>query len=155
MKLPENPDARRALAEALKRLARRERFSGELQAILDWRGFSSEAVAGAVAFLEENRLLDDVRAIEAFVATRSGRRAVGRARLRDELVFRGAPEALAELAVEAIDDGDEANALENVLRSRTWLPDDRIKAARFLHSRGFDPDLIEAALGRRFGEDSD
>lgn len=152
MELPDDPQVREAIRAALKRLARREQFSQGLAQDLQVRGHTAEAAAEAIAFLAQSRWLDDRRAAEALLLGRSGRRAVGRRRLREELLAKGAPEPLVSLIMEAIDDEAEALAAEAALDSRRWQKDGRMKAARFLSSRGFEPETFDALLERRFAE---
>lgn len=155
MRLPDDPEVRAALMFAMRRLVGRERFSGELEAELRSRGHSDDVATRAVEFLRESGLLDDRRAAESFLQSRSGRRSIGRQKLHAELLHRGSAELAAEEAIAGIDDTAEVSAMREALDSKAWRPGDRIRAARFLHSRGFDPELIESALDSRFGEAAD
>lgn len=90
-------------------------------------------------------MIDDARVARDFVAARSGKRALGDHRLRQELVKRGLPE-------ESLDGASsEAERIEDLLRSKFTPEGNRAKAARFLYSRGFAEDAIESALERFFG----
>jgi regulatory protein len=102
--------------------------------------------------LRERNFLNDERAAKALLERRSGKRAIGRAKMRAELEAKGVAEELIETLLEGRRDSEEsANALE-ALRSRRWLKSDRVKAARFLWSRGFEEEGIEAALDAFFGQ---
>jgi regulatory protein len=136
----------------MRQLARRERLSAELQRALEAKGFEKEAIEAALAFLRERNFLNDERAAKALLERRSGKRAIGRAKMRAELEAKGVAEELIETLLEGRRDSEEsANALE-ALRSRRWLKSDRVKAARFLWSRGFEEEGIEAALDAFFGQ---
>lgn len=151
--LPEDPRVREALGHAMKRLARSDRLAAELAADLGRRGYGESEIGEVLKFLSRNRLIDDTRTIESRIEFRSGRRAVGREKIRAELLRLGAPESSVEERLATISDDDEMTAMLQVLNSRQWHEGGRIKAARFLLSRGFSEDLVESALNRHFGSD--
>ncbi len=140
-------DRDKALRWALRALGKREYFREELRQKLAARGFEDAIVDEALAILSEQRLLSDSRATEALIVSRSGKRAVGREALQEELLQRGADETKLELA-ERTDEQELAIMLEVIAKF-----EDRARAGRLLARRGFDPDLIASVLERHFGEE--
>lgn len=114
---------------------------------LSERGFDDAIVQEALDVLTQQRLLSDSRATEAMIQMRSGKRAVGREALQEELRQRGADEAKLELA-ERTDEQELAIMLEVIAKF-----EDRARAGRLLARRGFDPELIASVLERHFGEE--
>jgi SOS response regulatory protein OraA/RecX len=152
MQLPDDSRIREAVRVAMKSLVGRERTSAEIERLLASKGFGPDEAAHAVTILRENRLLDDSRAVRDHLEARSGKRAVGRMRLEAELGARGAQADAVEELLAARTDEDELSAMAEALQARRWSHGDRVRAGRFLASRGFDGELIEAALDRHFGE---
>ena len=94
---PRKPDADAAGADertvrtaALALLARRDFGRAELARRLEQRGYPSGVVAAVVDGLVAERLLDDARYVEQFVACTPGA-ATGRVRIRPDLSERGLP----------------------------------------------------------------
>ncbi len=129
-----------ALERALKKLQTSERFESEVRACL--ASFDPEIVDQVVAHLSQRRLLSDQRAAEQAVVNRSGRKAVGRERLLQELEKRGAPAGV----IGAVLPSDDRVRLRELLQSKFPPTVERAKAGRFLYSRGFTEDDIEAEL---------
>ena len=142
-------DASSARATALGLLARRDYFSAELTRKLRERGFEAQAAADALEALAAERLLDDARTVERFVAYRAGR-GQGPLRITLDLKALGAP---AELIGPALESGPDWRALARDVRRRRFgaaAPADwneRARQARFLQYRGFSSDDIRAAIG--------
>ena len=140
-----------ALADALRRLKTAERTETELRSALAGKHKEAE-IEAAIAWLTTRNLFSEERAAQATVRPRiKGRRAEGDQKLRERLERRGAtPEAVDAALAEA---PSEPERMQDALASR-FKPekDQRAKAGRFLFSRGFDEDAVEAALGRFFGE---
>lgn len=135
-----------ALGRALKRLQASDRYESEVRVTL--RRFPADVVERVVAYLRQHRLLDDERTTTHAVEINTGRRAVGDALLADRLLARGADEdAVAQALTEA---ESEADRIDAILRAKYQPTDDRMKAGRFLFSRGFSEDAIESALERYF-----
>jgi len=142
-------DPRAARLAALKLLNRRDHGSRELAERLVARGFLRSAADQAVEGLRQERLVDDDRFAEHFVAYHAnrGRGPVGIAhRLREAGV---APEAIA-MAVDAT--ADWRRRCAEVRRKRfgaklpaTWA--EKGRQARFLTQRGFSADQVRAAVG--------
>jgi regulatory protein len=143
-------DPRAARLAALKLLNRRDHGARELAVRLVARGFLRPAAEQAVESLRQERLVDDGRFAEHFVAYHAnrGRGPVGIAhRLREAGV---APEAIAA----AVDAGaaDWRRRCAEVRRKRfgtklpaTWA--EKGRQTRFLTQRGFSADQVRAAVG--------
>ena len=143
----------RAAAVAL--LARRDYLTAELQRRLESQGFDPAAAAAELAELAAERLLEDGRFAERFVASRA-ERGQGPLRIAMDLKSQGAPAALIEAAIQAGPDwGDVAREVRRRKFGpeppRTWP--EKARQARFLQYRGFSSDHIRAATGADF-EDS-
>jgi regulatory protein len=135
-----------ALGRALKRLQTSDRYESEVRATL--RRFPADVVERVVAYLRQHRLLDDERTTHQAVEVNTGRRAVGDALLADRLVARGADE---NLVAQALTEAEtEADRIDAILRAKYQPTDNRMKAGRFLFSRGFSEEAIESALDRYF-----
>jgi regulatory protein len=149
-------DESAARLAALRLLNRRDYCAAELTARLVERG-ASEADAGAVvAQLGRERLVDDARYAEHFVAWHAGR-GQGPLRIAQELRDLGVEPGLVAQAVEA---GSPAwrERCTQVRRRRfgetppaEWK--ERARQARFLQYRGFSADQVRAALGHDIGLD--
>lgn len=107
------------------------------------RGFPEPIIDEVIQTLQAQRLLSEARAVEAFVESRSGAKAKGRDRVREELIARGASES----ALPDRSDEEERVIMLNLIAKS----EDRAKAGRMLASRGFSEDLIESVLDQRFG----
>ena len=92
-----DPAAARAAAVAL--LARRDFASGELCARLTARGFEPGTAAAAVAALTAERLVNDERDAQNYVAYHAGR-GQGPVRIGADLSARGVPRELIDAALD-------------------------------------------------------
>ena len=142
-----DPEAIRGAALTL--LARRDWLTGELSARLQASGGEPDATAGVIAELAGERLLDDVRYAERYVASRA-ERGHGPVRIAADLASLGAPRELIEAALES---GPDWRAVAGAVRRRKFgaaPPDswaEKARQARFLQYRGFSSDHIRAATG--------
>ena len=148
--LPEaaaDPEAIRAAALAL--LARRDWLTGELSTRLQSSGCDPAATASVIADLVHERLLNDARYAERYVASRA-ERGQGPGRIAADLASLGAPRELIEMALAA---GPDWRVLADAVRRRKFgatPPDswaEKARQARFLQYRGFSADHIRAATG--------
>jgi len=145
----------RAAAVAL--LARRDFASGELAERLRERGWDPAATATAIAHLLEERLLDDARFAENYVAYHANR-GEGPVRIAMDLKALRLPAELIDGAVAA---GSDWRARARTARLRRFGPEvpgtwpEKSRQARFLQYRGFSSDHIRAALGTDFNLDDD
>ena len=136
-------------AAALSLLARRDWLTGELSAKLQAAGGDRHATAEVVAELVQERLLDDSRYAERYVASRA-ERGQGPLRIAADLASLGAPRELIEAAMAS---GPDWRAVAGEVRKRKFgapPPDswaEKARQARFLQYRGFSSDHIRAATG--------
>ena len=137
-------------------LARRELSVEEVRARLQDRGFSRDAVEGAIARLLDSGALDDGRVARAYARTAATVKGRGRLRVMRELQQMGiAGEVAAAALGEVFGDLDErsliAQALQKKLRGRTKLTDPGEYGRLYQHlmRQGFTPSGVVAAL-RRF-----
>ena len=130
-------------------LARREHGRSELLAKLEKAGFEPDISQEAVAQLVEDGLQSDERFVEAFVRSRIGQ-GKGPARIRAELREHGVVGSLIDTGLENAEQDWFALAREVRLKKfgAARPPDFKEKARqmRFLQSRGFDTDQIQAAV---------
>lgn len=149
-------DPRAARLAALKLLNRRDYGARELATRLVARGFESGTADAAVAALVAEKLVDDSRFAEHFVAYHAnrGRGPIGIAhKLREAGVSRD--EIAAAVGANS---ADWRNRCAEVRRKRfgtklptTWV--ERGRQARFLSQRGFSAEQIRAAVGQFPGEE--
>jgi regulatory protein len=150
------PQARDSFNEglkvALRMLRASDKFEAEVRARLAERGVPEDAAEKVVEHLKGKRILDDRRILEGILERNSGKRAKGLARLRAELVARGAPEELLdELLSTATLVSDRARMLA-ALRGKVRPGDSPDKAWRFLVGRGFDADEAREVVEEFFAE---
>jgi regulatory protein len=148
-----DPDAVREAAIAL--LARRDFASGELREKLRSRGYDPAITAAVVADLTGERVLDDARYAENYVAYHAGR-GHGPVRIAADLRAFGLPSELINTALAA---GHDWRVLARELRARRFGADppqdwaEKVRQARFLQYRGFSSDHIRAATDADFDSD--
>jgi len=150
-------DGRAARAAALDILSRRDYSSGELRGKLLGKGYDATVIAELIERLRAERLLDDARYLENFVAYHASR-GQGPNRVREDLRRLGLPGPDIETTLAAY-----ADWLTQLQRARekkfgTSLPTnyaDRQRQARFLAYRGFSGAQIRAALGLDTDLDAD
>ena len=141
---------------AVSLLARRDFASGELRQKLGSQGYDAAVAATVVAELTEERMLDDARYAENYVAYHVGR-GHGPLRIGADLRSLGVPATLVEAA---LDTGPDWRELARTVRIRKFgaePPDEwteKTRQARFLQYRGFSSDHIRAATGAEFDPDS-
>ena len=142
-------DAGAARMQALAVMARRDHGSRELAGKLAERGFAVDLVATLIEELQDERLLDDARYVEHFVAAHA-RRGQGPMRIRQDLRQLKVAE---ELVSQALLAGPDWGAVCREVRVRKFSADipadwaEKTKQARFLQYRGFSSDHIRLALG--------
>ena len=146
-------DPRAARLAALKLLNRRDHGARELAERLVARGFTRSAAEEAVEGLRKERLVDDGRFAEHFVAYHAnrGRGPVGIAhRLREAGV---AADTIAATVDASGPDWRRRCAEARRKRFGAKLPAtwaDKGRQARFLTQRGFNADQVRAAVGGDF-----
>ena len=144
-------DQQAARLAALKLLNRRDYGARELGQRLAERGFAAATAQSIVDRLVLEKLLDDSRFAEHFVAYHANR-GQGPVRIAHKLREAG---VAAELISASVDAGsaDWRRRCAEVRRKRfgarepgSWA--ERGKQARFLTQRGFSSDQVRAAIGR-------
>jgi regulatory protein len=158
-KPPEDPaSAEAARGRAIGLLSRRDYPRRALKERLADSGFAEEAAESAVTALEDERLVNDERYVEAAVAARTAR-GQGPIRIALELRRQGVAAALITAAVDPRSPEWAERARE--LRRRRFGAEpprdhkERARQVRFLLQRGFSGDHIRRALDARVGDDSD
>jgi regulatory protein len=150
-------DGRAARAAALDILSRRDHSSEELRGKLLGKGYDAAVVAEIIERLRTERLLDDARYLENFVAYRASR-GQGPNRVRADLRGLGLPGAEIEATLAAYLDWPTQLKRACEKKFGTSLPTnyaDRQRRARFLAYRGFSGAQIRAALGLDTDLDAD
>jgi regulatory protein len=144
-------DQQAARLAALKLLNRRDFGARELELRLAERGFAAATARVVVAHLVQEKLLDDSRFAEHFVAYHANR-GQGPVRIAHKLREAGVNAALVTATVDA-NSADWRRRCAEVRRKRfgarepgSWA--ERGKQARFLSQRGFSSDHVRAAIGR-------
>ena len=138
-----------ARKKAMDYLARREHGRGELLDKLTRFGFDADVAADAVAQLIADGLQSDERFAEAFVRSRISQ-GKGPAVIRADLRQRGLAESLIDIALEDAD--EDWRALARDVRLKKFGSDtpldfrEKARQMRFLQSRGFEQDHIQAAV---------
>jgi regulatory protein len=142
-------------AAAITHLARRDFATVELCRRLESHGYDSPVVGATIAELVLERLVDDARFSENYVAYHANR-GQGPARIGADLTALGLPSTVIESALAASTDW---RSRAQAVRRRRFGPElpqswpERSRQARFLQYRGFSADHIRAALGTDFNLD--
>lgn len=134
-------------------LSRRDHSVAEVKAKLRRKGFTEEEGAKAVAFLQEQNLLDDARFARAYVNSLLASKPVGPRYLSAKLKQKGIAESIINetllgLPAEASGEGRGVKqAAEQWKKLHPKYADDKNRLFRFLASRGFTPDAVSAIMG--------
>jgi regulatory protein len=146
-------DRHRVHAVALELLARKPWTRRDLARRLRRRGASVDMAEAVVADLEARGYIDDRAFAVTWAEVRARERAIGRERLREELLVRGVARPLAETAIaHAFQDTDEltraqAAAARRMAALRHAPPE---RAARRLHDylrrRGYPGEVVRQVL---------
>lgn len=150
-------DARAARAAALGALARRDHASHDLRRKLLEKGYDAGVVAPVLDALRSEKLLDDRRFTENFVAYHADR-GQGPMRVRAALRRHGMEGILVEACLDAYPDWMAQLQRAQQKKFGAKPPDnylDRQRQARFLGYRGFTGAQIRTAVGFDLDLDSD
>jgi regulatory protein len=150
-------DARGARGAALDALARRDHASADLRIKLIEKGYDESVVSPLLDALRDEKLLDDRRYLENFVAYHAAR-GQGPRRVRLDLRRHGLQGAVVEEYLGAYADWLAHLQKARVKKFGAELPKtyaDRQLQARFLNYRGFTSAQIRMALGFDIEIDSD
>jgi regulatory protein len=148
---PPFPDPLEARRKAMNCLARREYGKAELVAKLLDSGFDAGTARAAVDRLAADGLQNDRRFAASLVQSRINQ-GKGPVRIRQDLAQRGIDAALVDEAL--ADSGENWTELAGRVRHRKFgadLPPDfpeKARQMRFLQSRGFTAEQIQAAMER-------
>lgn len=128
-----------AKKKAMSLLKYMDRTEWQLRDKLAAKGFSEEAVEGAVDYVKSFRYLDDYRYAVHFVELHYEQRS--RQRMRQDLYQRHVPEEYIDLALESICENDDI-ALQEALRKITkgeteFSYEEKQKIAGKLYRKGF------------------
>jgi regulatory protein len=150
-------DARAARVAALDALARRDHASEDLRRKLLEKGYDAGIVAPVLDALCAEKLLDDRRFTEDFVAYHAAR-GQGPMRVRAELRRHGLEGSLVEESLDAFPDWIVQLRKARQKKFGAKPPSnyaDKQRQARFLGYRGFTSAQIRTALGFDIDLDSD
>ena len=150
-------DARAARMAALDALARRDHASEDLRRKLLEKGYDAAVVAPLLTALRAEKLLDDQRYTENFVAYHAAR-GQGPLRVRADLRRHGLEGSAVEACLDAFPDWIAQLRSARHKKFGVKLADsltDRQRQARFLNYRGFTSAQIRTALGFDMDLDSD
>lgn len=149
-----------ARSEAISFLGLAKKPSGQVAASLRRKDFSETVITAVLSDLQADGYLDDLLLARRMLRQRQDRQAESRAALRQRMLAYGLAESAADMALaESADDLTTAQTLlDRKFGSNPAAPDSPNtvvrsllqKMARFLSSRGYDADLIEQILERRF-----
>ena len=142
-------DTRAARLAALDSLARRDRCSGDLHRKLVEKGFDLVVAAEVVERLVSEKLINDARYVENFVAFHADR-GHGPIRVKAELRQFGLPADLVREAIDAYPDWLAQLRKAHQKKFGTQPPThyaDRQRRTHFLSYRGFTGAQIRMALG--------
>ncbi|MGI9273085.1 MAG: regulatory protein RecX [Woeseiaceae bacterium] len=138
-----------ARKKAMDYLARREHGRAELLTKLGNFGFDADAADDAVAQLVDDNLQSDARFVEAFISSRISQ-GKGPVKIRADLRERGLASGVIENGLEDAEQDWYALAVE--VRLKKFAPErpadynEKVRQMRFLQSRGFETDQIQAAV---------
>jgi len=149
-------EARRAYADALTLLGRRELSEAQLRQRLARRKHDIDAIDHAIERLREEKSIDDARLAETIARTETSVRKRGKLRVRQKIESAGIRRDIARRVVdEVFADLDADRLLDAALAKRLPpghdIADDRAfnRLYRYLVGQGFEPDRVIALLRTR------
>jgi regulatory protein len=149
-------EARRAYADALKLLGRRELSEAQLRQRLGRRTHDIDAIDIAIARLREEKSIDDARVAETIARSETSVRKRGKLRVRQKIESAGIGSDIARRVVDEVFADLDADrlldaALAKRLRPGNDIADDRTfnRLYRYLVGQGFEPDRVIALLRTR------
>ena len=149
-------EARRAYADALKLLGRREFSEAQLRQRLARRKHDIDAIDQAIERLREEKSIDDARLAETIARSETSVRKRGKLRVRQKIEGAGIERDIARRVVDEVFADLDADrlldaALAKRLRPGNDIADDRAfnRLYRYLVGQGFEPDRVIALLRTR------
>ena len=142
------------LSYALFLLSRRDYSEHDMKAKLESRELTPEEVETVMTFLLEKKFLDDQRYATNLVRSEVNIKSYGQYRIKQKLMQKGVPEAIAAKALASIPEEDEREALDRLIKRWNSVQkemDDkykrRNKLIQHLINKGYDYHKIMSALG--------
>lgn len=137
-----------AWERAVRLLAGRDYTEHDIRARLEAAEVPPDVIDAAVERLFRAGYLDDA-AVAVRLAERRVRSGFGSERIRAELLAHGVPETVQGPAVDVARADEVARARAALAKRRLDLsnPASRVRAVRFLLSRGFPEDVVDAVVG--------
>lgn len=128
-----------------------EQCSADIRAKILKQGFSAEEAEKMIAYLTQHKYLDDARYARAYAADKVRFSGWGRMKVRLGLRGKGLSDSEISRALEYVSDADYQEALSKAMAAKARgleLRDvkDRQKLYRHMASRGFESQLIIAAM---------
>lgn len=149
-------ETRRAYADALTLLGRRELSEAQLRQRLARRKHDIDAIDHAIERLREEKSIDDARLAEAIARSETSVRKRGKLRVRQTIESAGIGRDIARRVVDEVFADLDADrlldaALAKRLRPGHDIADDRAfnRLYRYLVGQGFEPDRVMALLRTR------
>jgi regulatory protein len=149
-------EARRAYADALQLLGRRELSEAQLRQRLGRRKHDIDAIDVAIGRLREEKSIDDARLAETIARNETSVRKRGKLRVRQKIENAGIGSDIARRVVDEVFADLDADrlldaALAKRLRPGNDIADDRTfnRLYRYLVGQGFEPDRVIALLRTR------
>lgn len=135
---------------ALKALVKRDYLVAELRSLLVQKGYSDEQADGALDQISRWGFLDEPRHATQIAQTRQRR--YGRERILAELEAKGATDVAIQAVMELLPEENEFERARTLVVAKGFTRSDRVKAARFLATRGFSQEVIESIIESDFDE---
>lgn len=150
-------ESERARESALNLLSYRPRSEREVRRRLQRKGFSEQAIEGAVQRLLRAKLLDDEAFARYWISNREQFRPRGQFALRHELGRKGVPSGIIDRLLRDVDEAENAYraAIRRLSRWQRMDPSERQrKLTGYLQRRGFRYDVIREVWERLVAEES-
>ncbi|MDE6510908.1 MAG: RecX family transcriptional regulator [Muribaculaceae bacterium] len=145
------PTAQEMLVRMAGLCAGAEQCAADIRGKILKQGFPAEEAESMIAYLRENRYLDDNRYARAYAVDKVRFSGWGRMKVRMGLRGKGVGEAVISQALDYIPATDYNESLEKVMAAKARSLDladvkDRQKLYRHMASRGFESQLIINAM---------
>ena len=149
----DNPEYARCLSRLQKRCSKAEYCSSDVyRKALKALDGDAEAAARVLAALVEEKYVDDVRYAGAFAREKSSLQGWGAVKIRFQLRGKGISDEIITEALREIDPEKAASKLDRLAAEKYRLlcgdPQCRLKLLKFLLSRGYGYDEVEAAVNQ-------
>ena len=148
MSQPDRSEYKKALESATRWLARRDYSEKELKEKLTGLGSTAETRDAVVHHLKACGFINDLQLASRLVEQSADTK--GKRRIRLELEKRGIPEAASNSVLSALGDELELDRAKRLLQERFAGSSDVGRAARLLARRGFEEEVVQAAVEQHF-----